>query len=50
LPALAGLVALSSMVCNPTQNAYIESSMAKFRDESLNERRFGSLAEARVIK
>ena len=33
----------------PTQNAYIESFNGKFRDECLNEHRFTSLAEARIL-
>jgi putative transposase len=33
----------------PTQNAYVESFNGKFRDECLNEHRFRTLAEARMI-
>jgi putative transposase len=33
----------------PTQNAFAESSNGRFRDESLNEHEFASLAHARSI-
>ena len=33
----------------PTQNAYIESSHGKFRDECLNDHYFNNLAHARAV-
>jgi putative transposase len=33
----------------PTQNAFVESFIGRFRDECLNQHWFGSLAEARRV-